>query len=164
MIVRRPSPVRRLTGMLVLLGVSVLAACSSSAGTASPSSSSSTSSLLPLTTTSTAIPGPGTPTSTSAVLTPQSPEQILSALRVRPPTSCTDGRGAVVVEGLAPSAVDLRQLTVIVDGAQASPPITPPTVTGPTVACDGRVHTVLVVAVSPEGGSPSRAFAVAMPA
>ncbi len=157
--------------MAAAFGVGVLVLCGacSSRGTSSAGSPSTLAALSVPTSSSSQPTSPNPSTQSPVTQSPimQSAQMILSTVAARAANSCdaTSGTGSIQFEHDPAAADVLRQMTVIVDGRQVSPPL----VSGQTITsvdgviCDGAVHTVVVVAVGRDGSSPSRAFAVLMP-
>lgn len=151
----------------IIIPISTLFLCGA-CGSSSDTTTAPSSSLAPLTVPS-MVPQSGAATTVvpSTAVSPSGAEEVLARISLRSAERCdpASGTDSLVVEHPADLAGVLRQLTVIIDGRQVSPPLesgrTISTVTG--VRCDDAAHTAVVVAIDRDGSTRSRAFAVLMP-
>lgn len=159
---------RRLAvGIFTALTVLVGACSQNTQGSGSPSSS-----LAPLSIPSTTINNASNGDGNGASIPPASvapedapdlnPSEVLSTITVNQVGACVDGQGTLLVSHDPRASAVLRQITAIIDGTQSSSDFSSGAaqfeVAG--VACDDRIHTVLIAAVGRDGSTQSRAFAV----
>lgn len=155
-----------LLGLTALAVVPVAAGCSSGDGPA-PSDVTLPSSL------SVPASGPGTgPTSTTSTTTevvpPTSPAAegapIIRSLVAEPgAATCAAGTIPAVVTFEVAEQPPVRVFSVFLDGAPAGSSNSSQPITVPAVACDGGVHTVLLIATGTDGQSSTQAVAFRSP-
>ena len=160
---------RRIAGAIASIAlVLLISACSHNpSGSASPSSSLAPLSI-PSTTANSASSGGGAGASIPAtsVLVEEtskvSAAEVLSTLTVSQIGTCVDGRATLLVSHDPRASTVLRQITAIIDGTQSSSGLSSGAAQFEVggVACDDRIHTVLIAAISFDGTNQSRAFTV----
>jgi hypothetical protein len=90
------------------------------------------------------------------------PSDVLSTITVNQVGACVDGQGTLLVSHDPRASTVMRQITAIIDGTQTSSDFS----SGAdqfevgAVACDDRIHTVLIATIGLDGSTQSRAFAV----
>lgn len=148
----------------------LLGACS----TSTPTESTTGSTLSPLTVPSTTI-APGStevaPDRTVDTISPDtlppdriSPSSVLASLSVGQSGRCAAGRGRILVSHDPSASTVLRLVTAIIDGVQVSSDLPDGSAQFEVtdVACDGSIHTVLIVIIAEDGSTQSRSFAIRM--
>jgi len=90
------------------------------------------------------------------------PSEVLSTITVNQVGACVDGQGTLLVSHDPRASTVMRQITAIIDGTQTSSDFSSGAAQFEVgaVACDDRIHTVLIATVGLDGSTQSRAFAV----
>jgi hypothetical protein len=104
------------------------------------------------------LPGGVTPEEPSTL----NPGEVLSTIMVSKVGDCVDGRGTLLVSHDPRASTVLRQITAIIDGVQSSSNFSDGEADFEVggVACDNRIHTVLIATIGLDGSTESRAFAI----
>ena len=157
-------------GIITALTVLVGACSQNTQGSDSPSSSLAPLSI-PSTTMNSASNSDGDGDSASvppASVAPEegasalNPSEVLSTITVNQVGACVDGQGTLLVSHDPRASTVMRQITAIIDGTQTSSDFSSGAAQFEVgaVACDDRIHTVLIATIGLDGSTQSRAFAV----
>lgn len=154
-----------LAGLVAVAGLA--AACGGNGGNGSGSDVTLPSSLSITTT----VPGSPTtvdPSPTTTKVPPTSPAAdgapIIRSLQAEPgAATCANGSIPVTVTFTVDPQPPVRVFSVFLDGAPAGSANTPDPVRIAAVACDGRIHSVLLIATGPGGTSSTQAVAFRAP-
>ena len=161
---------RRAAGGIVITVLTLLiGACSDNP----PGSDSPSSSLAPLSIPSTTMNSASNSGGDGASVPPASvapeegastlnPSEVLSTITVNQVGACVDGQGTLLVSHDPRASTVIRQITAIIDGTQTSSDFSSGAAQFEVgaVACDDRIHTVLIATIGLDGSTQSRAFAV----